>query len=244
MLDDRKLCDDDKKYWSPLPSVINFVASRIGPDARVLDVGPGPASTLFPPANHVVDLFDNEIPNVQFSQVDFRCDSIPYEDNYFDFVYCRHVLEDLDDPSWLCKEIQRVGKAGYFETPSPLSEMARGIEGTSPQWRGYHHHRHFVYEDGGTLCFLPKSNLIEYMDINDQQIVNLLRSSPYHWNTYFLWEGSFEVKFVSNELLESFWMFLKTGKPRIRQEEATLNAVNRGIASSQSFISTHKLPAL
>jgi ubiquinone/menaquinone biosynthesis C-methylase UbiE len=50
---------------------------------------------------------------------------LPYEDKEFDFVYCRHVLEDLIYPFRVIKEMQRVAKAGYIETPSPMAELKK-----------------------------------------------------------------------------------------------------------------------
>lgn len=50
-------------------------------------------------------------------------DPWPYPDNYFDFVCCSHVLEDIRDPIWVVSEISRVGCAGYVECPSAESEL-------------------------------------------------------------------------------------------------------------------------
>jgi|GEM_PF-6902911 hypothetical protein len=47
----------------------------------------------------------------------------PYPDNYFDFVSCSHVLEDIRDPVWVVQEISRVGRAGYIECPNAPAEL-------------------------------------------------------------------------------------------------------------------------
>lgn len=47
---------------------------------------------------------------------------LPFKDKAFDFVIASHVLEHISDPVTFFKEIQRVGKAGYIETPSFLYE--------------------------------------------------------------------------------------------------------------------------
>jgi len=38
--------------------------------------------------------------------------AMPFPDKSFDFVYCAHVLEHVDDPIRACREIMRVGKRG------------------------------------------------------------------------------------------------------------------------------------
>ncbi len=49
--------------------------------------------------------------------------SLPFHDHAFDYVICSHVTEHLTDPVAAIKEIQRVGRAGYIETPSELAEV-------------------------------------------------------------------------------------------------------------------------
>lgn len=51
---------------------------------------------------------------------------MPFKDKSFDFVIARHILEHLPEPEIFLKEIQRVGKAGYIETPSSFSENLFG----------------------------------------------------------------------------------------------------------------------
>lgn len=47
---------------------------------------------------------------------------MPFRDKSFDFVIAFHVLEHVSDPTSFLKELQRVGKAGYIETPSAIFE--------------------------------------------------------------------------------------------------------------------------
>lgn len=44
--------------------------------------------------------------------------NLPFSEKVFDFVYCSHVLEHVDNPLLACKEIMRIGKRGYIETPT------------------------------------------------------------------------------------------------------------------------------
>jgi hypothetical protein len=92
--------------------------------------------------------------------------------------------------------MSRVGKAGYIETPSPICELARGVDGSSPPYRGYHHHRFIVWSSKeGTLDFVTKYPLIEYIgNEDDSQYASLLRQGPKYWNTYHLWEGELRTR--------------------------------------------------
>lgn len=52
------------------------------------------------------------------------CDAhhLPFKDQAFQESNCTHVLEHLEDPRLGFKELQRVSKEGYIETPSILYE--------------------------------------------------------------------------------------------------------------------------
>jgi hypothetical protein len=63
---------------------------------KILDVGPGGPSSVFPLATHTVDYrafdFSNNSNIIQIV-VDFDQERLPFPDKYFDFIYSRHVLE-------------------------------------------------------------------------------------------------------------------------------------------------------
>lgn len=47
---------------------------------------------------------------------------MPFKDKAFDFVMAFHVLEHMHEPEAFLSELQRVGKAGYIETPNAIFE--------------------------------------------------------------------------------------------------------------------------
>lgn len=99
----------------------------IVPGERVLDVGCG--GDPFPRATVLVDLHRERTEHrAQELRTDGKpfvvADSrrLPFADNAFDFVYCAHVVEHVDDPAQSCEELMRVGKRGYLETPSLMTD--------------------------------------------------------------------------------------------------------------------------
>lgn len=132
------------------------------------------------------------IPKDKLVSVDLNRERLPFEDKSFDFIYCRHVIEDMYNPFLLLSEMSRVGKAGYIETPSPSAELGRGVDGNSPPYRGYHHHHYMAWVVDGELRIVAKYPLVEYLVLEDEEIIENL-ASPEHWNTHYLWEN--EIKF-------------------------------------------------
>jgi hypothetical protein len=142
-------------------------------DAVVLDVG-GWAKPL-ERADWVLDLlpyetrglygYDREAarPHERFSAERWvardMCDHEPwpFADGQFDFAVCSHTLEDVRDPVWVCRELQRVAKAGYLEVPDRREEQCPGVHGP---WVGWSHHRWLcdVRDDG--IEFVGKPGLL------------------------------------------------------------------------------------
>lgn len=101
---------------------------RIGKNERVLEVGGG--SNPHPRANIVTDKFiesnyhrDDDLrlyPHEKFITADGN--QLPFKDKEFDYVFCNHVLEHVEDPQQFVSELSRVAKRGYLETPSLIGE--------------------------------------------------------------------------------------------------------------------------
>lgn len=182
-----------ERHWGPHRDVLAAVV-RAAAGKRVLEIGPG--ATPFPAATEFVDwIARTELGDRPVHVVDVNRDRLPFDDRAFDFVYCRHVVEDLYDPIWLCREITRVGRAGYVEAPSPMAEYSRGVDGDPATWRGYMHHRYLVWSSGGELHFLPKYPIIEHLDLDiEPEVAELLAADPLHWNTYHFWDDTLATR--------------------------------------------------
>ena len=116
----------------------------------------------------------------------------PFKDKEFDFVICSQTLEDVRDPFWVCKEMIRIGKRGYIETPSRFSEQ------TQMSWMGmvgYHHHRWLVEIKGNKILFVFKAH-----NIHHNPKYRLLRPplnfavNPKYEAIHLLWETEFEYE--------------------------------------------------
>jgi len=191
-----RLTESDKKHWHPPAALMDWLTRRIAPEARVIDVGAG--YLPFPRANVLADIVEpqGKRPDQKFVRCDVGAERLPFPDKHFDFVFCRHMLEDMADPFSALAEIARIGKSGYIETPSPIAELCRGVDGGSPPWRGYNHHRYVVWVHQGELRFVSKYPLVEYLP--EMDVAGLLRQGPVYWNTYLLWSDTIRVAHRQN----------------------------------------------
>ncbi len=160
-----------------LRSNLSRVRAIAASSARVLDVGGW--YQPFNLATHVIDLgsfdsrhtgaaLDPEDPE-RFSAQTWAVQDVcvapwPYPDKYFDFVFCSNLLEDVRDPLAVCRELVRVAKAGYVETPSRLREIyakerfaaLKFLVARVPEV-GFCHHRWFVELEDNRLKFTAKT---------------------------------------------------------------------------------------
>lgn len=181
----------DHKHWAPIKEVYDYLADVvIAKDEKVLEIGPG--TSPFKRADVSVDFVDVEGVK-DLIKLDVATQPLPFKDKEFDFVVARHVLEDMYNPFPLCAEMSRVAKAGFVETPSPIAELGRGVDGGSPPFRGYHHHRFMAWTFGKELRFISKYSFAEYLKFDDAKIDAMLRSDARYWNTFYLWEDQINV---------------------------------------------------
>jgi hypothetical protein len=84
--------------------------------------------------------------------------AMPFEDGAFDYAVASHVAGYVEDPQLLCRELTRVARAGYIETPGRLGDVLLGEPFV--RWR--------VRRRGpGLLEFRAKSELRPFGLVND-----------------------------------------------------------------------------
>ena len=203
-------------YWAPIKEVTDYVNSLCDNYKDVLEIGPG--TVPFKSANRFIGY--NE--KVDYLKVDIDTTIFPFEESEFDFIYCRHVLEDIQNPDFAAKEIFRTGKHGYIETPSPMAEITRGVESN---YCGYIHHRYIIWSYLNTIYFLPKYPLVEYIN-NNEKLVNLLNSNPFYWNNYCFWNKETKIIVYKNGV-------------NMEIREDYVNLINRAL--NESILTTDEL---
>lgn len=136
-----------------LPAIL----SKIAPGSVVVDIG-GWAQP-FTRSNYVIDLMPYQTRGIfgrvgpeqehftseTWLKLDVCTDPLPFADKSVDYLLCSHTLEDLRDPVRVCREINRVAKAGYIEVPSRAMESIWRLE--HPGYPGYYHHHWLVEVD-------------------------------------------------------------------------------------------------
>lgn len=176
------------RYTNPDPARLETVLQICPQSGIIVDVGGG--INKFQRATHVVDLLGEGAINI-----DVEHEDLPF--NSIDFLYCRHLLEDLNNPRHLLEEIRKKAKKGYIEVPSLLSEVCYGLEQEYP-WRGYWHHRWFVYVNEGVLTFVPKLVAISGIGPGKNAKTRIFLEHKDRWNTgYYFGSDSFKYEIVS-----------------------------------------------
>jgi SAM-dependent methyltransferase len=131
-----------------------YVEFGIRDGDRVLDVGSGgnpfPGATVLverfmETSRHRHDPFERNGKPVVVADIQ----RLPFPNKSFDFVYCSHVMEHVDDPLWACEEIIRVGKRGYIETPTFGKDMLFAWAAGMHKWH--------VVAIADNLCFFEYS---------------------------------------------------------------------------------------
>lgn len=196
-----------KTYQDRFEYQREYVDFNIASGEKVLDIGSG--NNPFPFATHLVDLYheDNRhrggVELVRDGRPMFEADieSLPFRDKEFDFVYCSHVLEHVNDPKKACGEIMRVGKRGYIETPTRTSDIFYNF---------CYLHKWYVNLAGSSLIFIEYSDRERqgtgssfFYDQQTNPYSNTVKKVVYGnrqlFCNMFLWNESFPVYVFNKE---------------------------------------------
>ena len=97
-----------------------------------LDIACG--SNPFPKANVLCDLNVKPVPDRNMRNlvtigkpfVMCSCTALPFRDKTFDFVTSYYLIEHIENPDCLVRELKRVAKHGYIQSPTWLNELLYG----------------------------------------------------------------------------------------------------------------------
>lgn len=184
------------KFYFPINLIIKYILKYLNDNNinnNIIDVGCGMIyERIFPKADYILGKnIKYDLSKYKFIDLDLDFDVFPQKDYFFNFIYCRHTLEDIQNPQHCFSELIRLGKTGYIETPSPIVEFSKNIE--HPIYRGFIHHRYITWSDitTNTLYFIPKYPIIEHLEFDseiEKKINYLLNNNPFYWNNYFFWD--------------------------------------------------------
>ena len=101
-------------------------------DLLCLDIACG--AKPFPNANVLCDLHVEPVPDRSMKKlvtagkpfVLCSCYALPFKEKAFDFVTSYYLIEHLNDPGNLIRELKRVSKHGYVQSPSWFNEFLYG----------------------------------------------------------------------------------------------------------------------
>jgi len=174
---------------------------------RILDIGCG--NRPFAQATHLVDVsltdhserFGYPIPLDGRPFYECSVEELPFDDGSFDYAYCSHVLEHVERPDLACRELMRVAKRGYIETPRSWVEYVFGAAS----------HRWLIDDELGVLIFREKLAAEDSDPLGIRDAIFSLMDNPRfraHWNSAGIravrnvewhWDGSFDFAVIRAE---------------------------------------------
>ncbi len=135
----------------------------IHPDWKVIDIGSG--HNPHPRANVLLEKELEEsihrsgekakIPPGKTLVIGDATDMKFFKDKEFDYAIASHIAEHIENIEAFLKELQRVARRGYIETPGPLSEF----------FLNEPYHLWIVYKKGDTLVFKKKKRFKSFSEL-------------------------------------------------------------------------------
>jgi uncharacterized protein YbaR (Trm112 family)/antitoxin component of MazEF toxin-antitoxin module len=128
---------------------------------------------------------------------------LPFRDKSFDFVIACHVLEHSADPVAFLNELQRVGKAGYIETPDAFMERINP----------YRDHRLEVTVRNAELVIRRKKSWVaetDTVELYENRVKPLLTGEliprhPFAFHVRYFWKDVIRFRVVNTETDAPVW---------------------------------------
>jgi len=231
------------RYWGPNSTIVRMIEKHCETNqySKVLEIGPGDV-----PFKLASDFIGCNERITNYIEIDIDKTRFPYPDNSFDFIYCRHVLEDIQNPDFALNEMFRVSKfGGYIETPSPLIEATKNVDayGGADKYCGYIHHRYIVWSNiqKNEIYFLPKyscvlDHFLNFEDDSKRRLYNLINNYPVYWNNYILFDSNKKPTIV---MYKNGVNFGNKGSMVEEYIQLVVRAINESIKNTEYFVQTY-----
>jgi SAM-dependent methyltransferase len=180
----------------------------------VLEIGAG--GNPYPRANVLLDAYETTNERIEPTLVSDRplvlahAEDMPFRDGAFDFAIASHVLEHSRDPEAFLRELLRVARAGYIETPDAFFERINPFT----------FHTLEVTDSGGTLriwkkpSWRPGGDVVDLFEARLKRLPAFFRWGsrfPDPFNVRFYWRGRIDYEIVNpDQSLD--WSTLSTKK--------------------------------
>lgn len=167
-----------EKSWVVKSGILAKILERYQPREKgvALDIGCGSGTVCdflshYFGAVHGVDIVDyrNEQLKVKskFSAVDLNFEKLPYENNTFDVVSAFQVVEHLENPFLIMREVHRVLRPGglfIFSVPNPYNltfRMKYLLTANMPPWTRENNHLLFLTKEVFAKTYLVYFDVLE-----------------------------------------------------------------------------------
>ncbi len=224
----------------------------IRPTDKVLDIGSG--HLPFPFATHLADLalHDGNVgrAGMPFKYLDgkpvYECnvEKLPFADREFDFIYCSHVLEHADSPENACRELMRVAKRGYIETPNRGKDLWLNTARTSNhRWAVEYINQKLVFteytphEIHGFNCDILLSMHCSPQTAREKAFSALIYLKADLVNTMVYWDDRFE--FEVRRLIPTEHIAMSAPLAESEPQRASIATTTIGDAFSCIFVNTY-----
>lgn len=181
-----------------------FITHEFKKTDKVLDIGSGgyplPFATVL--ADRFIERTSHRYEELETKEKPLVLSDVaalPFRDKHFDFVYCSHVLEHVEDPIAACSELIRVGRSGFIEAPAFAKDMlfawAEGM------------HKWHILAASDLLMFIEYSQR-QKEGIRSSAWQDIILAPTYHplqaafyenqdlFNTMFSWTDRFKVMVI------------------------------------------------
>jgi SAM-dependent methyltransferase len=234
-------------YWGPNSFIIKMIEQICTTNKyeKVLEIGPGTIQFKF-----ATDFIGCNETIKNYIDIDIDKQTFPFDNEQFDFIYCRHVLEDIQNPDFALQEIFRVTKfGGYIETPSPLIEITKDVDANSisNMYCGYIHHRYIVWAniEKNEIYFLPKyscilDHMLKITEETKSHLYNLINNYPVYWNNYFLYDSKNKPTVIMYKNGVNFNCKSNNYNMIYEYIQLVTRAINESIENTNYFIKTYK----